>query len=166
MLIYRGVIYSRQTCQAQQASRTTDLSRANLFCVPFWNQQKHCLKWITPRSGGPGCEGGATSVFQASFKQADFTEADLREVNFGRSDFLGANFTKADLRKANLAYSRLSGALFSDARVENLMLHQASGLDNQTLDWLRNKSAQLLIRKAWKKALQSGAQNSCYVVVV
>ncbi len=133
--------------------RSTDLSHANLSGAIL--ETTKLLSDMDHVSFRGARLRGATSVFQASFQQADFTEADLREVNFGRADFLGANFTKADLRRANLAYSRLSGALFSDARVENLVLHQASGLDNQTLDWLRKNGA-IVDQAGLEKALQNG----------
>ncbi|GAA4651115.1 hypothetical protein GCM10023116_33980 [Kistimonas scapharcae] len=143
----------RQANLSGSSLRMTDLSRANLSGAIL--ESTKTLYKVDHASFRKARLRGATSMFQASFKQVDFTEADLREVNFGRSDFLDANFTKADLRYANLAYSRLSGALFSDARVENLVLHQASGLDNQTLDWLKKNGA-IVDQEGLEKSLQDG----------
>ena len=128
-----------QTNLSGSSLRMSDLSYANLSdAVLEATQTLYKMDHASLRGANLR---GATAMSSATFKGTDFTDADLRMVDFGRSNFIGSNFTRADLRGANLAYSHLPDVQFSEARVENLVLHQASGLDDETLARLKARGA-------------------------
>lgn len=67
--------------------------------------------------------GPNTSFSGVTALGARFTNASLRETNFDESDLRGADFTAADLWKATMANTTARGANFTDAELEKALLY-------------------------------------------
>lgn len=71
---------------------------------------------------------GERNFIGAKLAGADFTNADLRDVNLSDADLSGASFEDADLRNANLQSATCIKTNFRDANLENADLTKAIAL--------------------------------------